>query len=917
MKHFYFVKILIILFAFSINLNASLKSKSAVVYYGDNIPYSLFGVHEYIILEPDFVNVYSSGFKTYKDNIYAYVSVNEMLKTRSFAKEAKKSWVIGKNGAWGSEILNIANPGYQKFLLNRVIGELHKKGFQNFFFDTMDSYQLANVSESEKQNLRLGLIQFIKKFKQQYPNSKLITNRGFEIIDEVHTYIDALLFESYYHGINANTMSYVDVTQNDRNWLDIQLAKVKKYNIPIIALDYLPSFEKKKQQNNVKALQKKGFIPYVTTKELTNIGLSSKNAVKREVLIIYNSKNLDDNLVNFSNAHRLASMPLEYLGYVPILRDVNKPLPKEDLNNRYAGIIIWLEDEYNDFDKLIKWAKLAISKNVKVLFLGDASLNIKHPLISSLGLHSEKNLAKKNRQISTIVQDKMFGFEIQPSISYHQNLIQVDASKTLFSYQNEKNQKSTIAAIMPWGGFVRDDLLVNYLNKNNIWVVDPFKLFKLSLSLASIPIPDTTTENGKRLMFLHIDGDGSMNRIENNVEQFSIELILNDFIKKYPFPQSVSIVESETAPHGMYPKLSSRLEKAAKEMFKLPHVEGATHTYSHPFYWQKLEKDPGNERYRIPVKNYTFSAKRDIGGSLDYVNERLMPKNKPKAKAVFWTGDCAPSENILHYTHSNDIININGGDTIITNDHPWLALVQPLGLKLGDYYQVYTGQQNENVYTNDWLGPFWGFKKVIQTFNLTDKPRRLKPVNVYYHFYSASKRASYIALKDIYDWVVKQDFTHIFTSEYPAKVTNFYDASLAKEGNSWLLRGFDNLRTLRIPKTMGYPIMKKSYGIAGYKDAGKDLYVHLDQKRSKILTLGSKNKDQNYLIDANARLVSKKGDLLHLKGYMPISLSYKLKPGCRLMSTENGYSAFKKADNIVSLKFKNAKDLYVTQKCSN
>ena len=32
----------------------------------------------------------------------------------------------------------------------------------------------------------------------------------------------------------------------------------------------------------------------------------------------------------------------------------------------------------------------------------------------------------------------------------------------------------------------------------------------------------------------------------------------------------------------------------------------------------------------------------------------------------------------------------------------------------GDWFQVYAPMQNENVYTNNWTGPFYGFERVIR-----------------------------------------------------------------------------------------------------------------------------------------------------------------------------------------------------------
>jgi hypothetical protein len=39
---------------------------------------------------------------------------------------------------------------------------------------------------------------------------------------------------------------------------------------------------------------------------------------------------------------------------------------------------------------------------------------------------------------------------------------------------------------------------------------------------------------------------------------------------------------------------------------------------------------------------------------------------------------------------------------------------------------------------------------------MTEKPYRIKPINIYYHFYSGSKLAAFNALKEVYDWAIKQ-----------------------------------------------------------------------------------------------------------------------------------------------------------------
>lgn len=284
---------------------------------------------------------------------------------------------------------------------------------------------------------------------------------------------------------------------------------------------------------------------------------------------------------------------------------------------------------------------------------------------------------------------------------------------------------------------------------------------------------------------------------------------------------------------------------------------------------------------------------------------------------TFWSGDCNPPKSVLKYMYQHNYLHINGGDTMITNAEPLLSLVAPYGIEREGYYQVYTGAQNENVYTNDWLGPFWGFKKVIQTFKLTDKPRRLKPIDIYYHIYSGSKRASLNALHKVYQWAMKQDVMPIYISEYIPKVIDFYTISMIHEGNSWLIKGANALKTVRIPDKE-YVDMIDSHGIAGYKKYNDALYIHLAPKQEHLLVLGKKKTEQNYLLDANVALKEfrQQGDEVDavFNSYVPAKIRYHLEKGCEL-------KAFPKEDkrsesgSFVTISYQTQKDVNVSIQC--
>src|SRR5690606_29489232 len=171
------------------------------------------------------------------------------------------------------------------------------------------------------------------------------------------------------------------------------------------------------------------------------------------------------------------------------------------------------------------------------------------------------------------------------------------------------------------------------------------------------------------------------------------------------------------------------------------------HSYSHPFFWSQLDdatgkRRPMDERFRLsgdadrpfnmPVPNYEIDVDREILGSIDYINSRLAPPNK-KVEMFLWTGDAWPNALALRRASDAGVLNMNGGSTIITRRHSSWTNIAPYGVAVGDRpneYQVYAATMNENVYTGDWEGPFYGFERVLETFEMTDRPIRFKALDI-------------------------------------------------------------------------------------------------------------------------------------------------------------------------------------------
>lgn len=915
MKHLCCSKFLFILFVIVTSLSGSLKDKSAIVFYADHISYPTVGIHDYIIVQPQNIDTNTHGFSIYKDKMYAYVSILEVNKDTKEYKKIDPKWIIGENSSWNSAVLDIRNKDYQKFLFEEIIEIKIKEGHINFFFDTLDSYQMYAKTTEQSKEYEDALVEFISTFHKKFPHSKLVINRGFEIIERVHKFVEAVLFESYHYGINSKDLTYKKVSLEDKKWLDSYIDKIKSYGLDLIAVDYLPQNESDKIDESINIIKSRGMIPYVSIPKLDIYGKSSKNALKREILFLIDEGKKDRSVLG---SHMYGALPLEYLGYIQELYEINQGLPKIENMGHYAGVVVWLEQPYKDPKSLTKWVTKLHSLGIKVVFIDNFGTFIKSTALDSLGIETidaEESISDKK---TIIFKDDMIGYEVQPPLSIGDRYLKPRDSKPLIIYEDEHKKQSVHAAITPWGGYALDEVAIIEINKENLWVINPFEFFRQALRLKPLAVPDTTTQNANRLLFSHIDGDGIMNRAEWNPELFSGDIILENILKVYKIPHTVSVIGAEINPEGLYPDISQKMINIAKRIYSLDNVEGATHTYTHPFSWGKIVDGNLDEEYRLKVKNYKFSLEREFKVSLDDISTKLQPPNKPRANIVFWSGSCDPREDVLKYIYKNRFLNINGGYTTITNTSPWLSNVAPIGLKRGDYYQIYTGAQNENVYTNNWLESFWGFKKVVQTFKLTDTPKRLKPIDIYYHLYSGSKRASLNALKYVFDWALEQDVFPIFTSEYIYNAMDYYVVSIANESDEWLVEGTKSLKTLRFEKPDLSVDIKNSKGVVGFKTIQNRTYIHLDESQKQLLTLKENAVNKKaYLIDANAKVTnyttSDKEQIFSFSGHTDLKLSFYLPSNCTLKSSSQALT--KKDKNKISLEYKNINKVNINVTC--
>ncbi len=857
-------------------------------FYDANPPWAELQAFDLVVVDPGHVPNPKLPILPHT-RLAAYVALGEVQPSRAYAAKIPTSWIKGENKDWGSRLINQAQPDWPQFFTEQVIAPLWESGYRTFFLDTLDSYHLFSPTPQARAAQEAGMVKVITTLKQRFPQARLIFNRGFEILPQVHPLVESVVAESLFQGYNAGESRYREVPEDDRRWLMGQLQKVKDdYRLPVVVIDYVPVAQRPLARDTAKRIQALGYVPWVATPDLGTLGVGEIEVMPRKVLVVH-SVTKDEGALRYMEPVRHGSMPLQYLGYVPEFVNVMS-LPQHTLAGRYAGVVLWLtESDPPESEALLtSWVTRQVGDQVPVALLDPPEYLMEGPVGQLLGL-TKSYLPMNAAPIQITHQSSLMGYEREPSPPPNEfYALSLAKGESLLTLQREEHQQ-VVAAITPWGGYAISPFTVVTLpaGAGEQWVLDPFGFFSQALKLPAMPVPDVSTEAGRRLFMVHMDGDGWVSRSELPGNPLAAELVRDRVVKKYPVPMTISVIEAETSPEGLYPELSPLAEQVAKDIFREPHVAIASHSYSHPFFWAKVEA--GAESYGVKAVNlslagYEFSLQREIEGSIRYIEERLAPPGK-KVEIFFWTGDCVPSSEALEWTHRVGVLNMNGGDTTATLAHPTMTRVEGLGLRRAGGYQVFAPNQNENVYTNEWTGPFYGFDRVIETFEFTEKPRRLKPINIYFHTYLTTKTAGMRSLDKIFTYAMAQKTMPVYVSEYARKVLDFQDVAVARTPVGWRVRGAKDLRTLRLPNTLGFADIRKSQGVAGYTIGENDSYIHMASDAA-LLALSTVESPTPRLDSANARIErfeqNSTGAQWQFKGHVPLQFTVAHADDCRV-----------------------------------
>ena len=885
---------------------------AAAFYYGSRIPLDDLRAFDWAVLEPanalaqdpDVVRTLAP-----QTLAIAYVSVGEVQPGRPYYADIPKAWLPANNPDWGSRVIDQTAVGWPQFLQQRIVQPLWQAGFRAFFLDTLDSYQLLATTDAARQQQATALRATLQGLVDAFPGIRFLPNRGFELMDaSLAGATLAVAAESLYRGWNASSKQHVVVPPQDRQWLLDRFAELRtRYKLAGVAIDYVAASQRELARQTAQQIAAAGLIPWVADPALQSLGVGAVELQPRRVLLLHSSAQGDSPDLLNQSAHLYGAMPLEDLGLVPEYRYMGAPAITEPLTGRYAGVVLW-SDRSDVPEAARALLRQARAEGVPVAILGQTDVSV----LTLFGLRPGQDNLPGPVRVQRLPGTP--DGEIIPLVTAGDTMhLDAGAGSQVWlraSSSNDGSDGSNAAgmdgaAITPWGGYALGNFGIFNLpgDAGTRWSIDPFAFFRAALRVSEAPMPDITTRTGRRAFFVHFDGDGFVNACDRPGSPLACEVLVTEFLDQYRTPTLASVIIAEISHEGLYPATAGQAQLWARRMFALPHVEAGSHTWSHPFDWVLASEEHGLGKVTkalpygnyLPVPNYTFSTETEVVGARAFIQTKLCPPGKP-CNMLLWPGDCNPPNKAVALSYAVGMHNINGGGATITRSKPTVSAVWPMGIPKGRDFQVYAALSNEETYTHNWTGPYFGFERAIETYQMTDSPRRLKALDVYFHPYIVTRQAGAVSLHKVLDWATRQPTHPIFGLQYAQSVLAWRRATVARTlDGAWRLRAEPSLRQWRQPESMPAPDLHASTHLAGHSRHAGMRYLHASADQVMLHAVATSAVPQPalparpYLIDANADIsrfepLPGGGWLLQLAGHVPLQARLALPPGWRLVA---------------------------------
>lgn len=646
-----------------------------------------------------------------------------------------------------------------------------------------------------------------------------------------------------------------------------RMRAVRMQGMRVFAVDYAVEGDRDAAKAAAERLTASGALPFITTPALSGVNLGPLQEISRRVLVLHGWDEGHTGqaapAASATATARFLARTLEWLGCGLVFRSAsgNDFLPR---GHDFSAVILDPGLVLNGGQQrvLAAWLPSLRARKIPLLLTGmpftddSARQQALHHLGLGGSARSVPRLVKtsiasidsKLAGNSMRVQGRAFGFLDLSAPADAQIALSLRGEDALGG-EHLFDQ----IFLASWGGACLDSVFATSGPR-----IDLPAFLGAWLRDDTAPVPDTTTRDGRRVFYSHIDSAGFTTPSTLPGFPLCAEVMRDRILDRYLLPVTVSVCEADL--RGWFPGQQAadarQFEHVARSLFEMPQVQAASNSLSRPETWRAGIDISAkfNERASTARRD----MQREIAGSMSYIHRRLLPQGK-EVSLMLWPANAAPSSEARHFCESLGINHLSAAPTNADRD---------------------------------------------------SKSIRLEPVAVRCSFNDVRTEQGVAALVKTFDGCAGGPLHAMTAADYAASLEDArHSRVLRASDNHWIILNRGTCRTLRLPAAAGVPDMMRCLGVAGFNVHQGMLYIHtMGGARTELVLTREKPARHLHLAESSAPVefmeLSSRHAVFKVRDLRPVEMIFGgFEPRGQCAYRENGrpYTATADEHGIVRL----------------
>lgn len=663
-----------------------------------------------------------------------------------------------------------------------------------------------------------GQIEVIREAASAFPDKEILLEGDFWHLKEIWPEIHGVFAEGVFQGLDEKSGRALPLHPRDSLPLQQAMVQARKAGLATYVMDFGNRLDTEQTAKTVSSIRDLGAVPFVTDTREGGIILGPWRERAREIVVLHgwNPENCAGvvSLPEQTTTARRLHAPFEWLGYRLRYIDVGREALPGDLQG-VAGVVLdgsLLLTRREQAD-LAAWIPDVIWEKVPLLLAGQpwTDSEVFDSLRGTLHLGGTGEEVPGLKRVSVSALDSRYarkGATNEPSAAGFMDLTAPEGSEVLLAARGDSGLKSVRfdqAFITRWGAGLLDDAgIVNERAFLSRWMA----------GAGVMPVPDTTTRDGRRLLMIQTRSEGFTDTVSVAGLPTCGELMKKRILDRYMLPFTVGLCEAEL--HGWLPGLdprdAPRYEQTALQIFSLPQVEPASATFTRPMSFAANASDV--TRLNDHASDDRRGFEREIAGSLAHLHRTVLPAGKPLG-FLQWPEGSSPSADAAAFARRMGVAalvedsGVAGTRTFL--DASGAARIHREMLRVTD---------DETAFREAATAP------------------RLTPLAFEFSFEDALNADAFSVVEKRLDLCASLPLQPIGSAEFTRVVEDAVSTRILELGEGhWIVFNAGRARTLRLPVAAGLPDLRRCTGVTGFTVRGESVYVHtLGRASAEIVT---------------------------------------------------------------------------------